>query len=58
MIVSIYTFQISMNAIPTEDLDHVSKSALTPMDPLFAVVKVAILLRDMIALVRIYFNVP
>ena len=46
-----------MNAIPTEDLDHVSKSALTPMDPLFAAVKVAILLQDMLALVRIYLTV-
>ena len=43
-----------MNAAPMEDLDHVSKSALTPMDHLIAAVKAVIILQDTIALVWMY----
>ena len=40
-----------MNAVPMEGLGHVSKSALTPMDPSFAAVKVAMYCPDITALV-------
>ena len=43
--------QISMNVFLMEDLDHVSKSAPTPLDPSFAAVKVAIHHLDITALV-------
>ena len=40
-----------MNAIPMEGLDHVSKTALTQMDPSFVAVKVAMHCPDITALV-------
>ena len=43
--------QTSMNAILMEGLDHVSKTALTPLDRSFAAVKVAMHCPDITALV-------
>ena len=47
-----------MNAAQMEDLGHVSKFALTPMDHLIAVVKAVIILWDQIALVWMYKIAP
>ena len=47
-----------MNAAQMEDLGHVKKFALTPMDHLIAAVKAVIIFRDQIALVWMCKIVP